>query len=412
MDVQYRVLFTALKTGVPVAELPCSDLKFSVTITAPGSASFTTPLHGWDPAIDLQELLMPLRAGVYVLRNGFPVWGGILTTWTADLSAETLSLDCQGLWEYVKGLVLQETKDYQQVDQASILAGLLGDVQSFYGMAPDRVSGSTVIHGAQILNSQHRIPATGRLRDRTYNGYETKDLDNIVSELSAVIDGFDFRVDFEWCQHNDPSRPAVFGEWFVKNHVQLIYPNTGWVSDIVLRHGDNCEVGQVRGDGTGMATRGIATGDGEGDDMLIARSTNSVMEKTFPPFAHAESYSDVSDLNTLQDKANLITSMGVTPVVLPEVTLHPDSFPSFDQIQVGRVVVVEAASGALALSDAFKVVQIDVELTEPGQEVIKLSMSPSSLPLSILPPSLAAEFRRTHRRLLALERSRRSTISG
>ncbi len=407
MDVQYRVLFTELTTGVPIAELPCSALKYSHAITAPGSASFTIGLHQWDSQIRLADMLTPLRAGLYVTRNGWPEWGGILSTWSADLSEETISLDCQGMWEYAKGLVLQEDRDYQSVDQANIVTGLLNDVQTFYGLAPDRVQNGTLIHGHQILNWQHRISPTGRVRDRnTYAGYEVKDLDTILGQLAAVIDGFDLRMEYEWFQHNDPARPDLTGNWAIKNHVRLLYPIAGYPTNIVLQHGVNCEIGTVHGDGTQMGTRGVATGSGDGPDMLIARSTNAAMERDYPPYVLTASYSDVSEQTTLQDKADTLTASGAEPIVLPEITLHPGAYPALGQFGLGDVVDVEIAVGALALSGAYKITQIDVELAEPSNEIVKVTVSPSSLPLSALPPSLADDRKDVQRRLASLERSR------
>ncbi|GGM39623.1 hypothetical protein GCM10012275_08110 [Longimycelium tulufanense] len=391
MDTQYRVVWGDLRDEVAIAELECSSLKYSHVLKAPGNASLTARLEqpSWDEDVNLHTRLIPRRTFVAVEKNGYIDWVGILTTWSADLENATIQLDCQGIWEYARHLPFPGGQ-YDQRGQGDIVKSLIDVTQNTYG--------------APVVDTS-RIPTNrGPWRDRsTYHGYEYKSFGELVEQLSNVINGFDFRIQSEWIY--DPAT----GVYKLRNYFEYLYPLIGRLTDFVWRHGDNCEVTTVKADGTGIATRAITTGAGEAEEMLtshrfVDRWTYNPATHTrtqgsdgtpdledriggFLPYVRVESYSDVSIQSTLDDKAQTLAEQGQSPVILPELIIHPQQGDlTYGDFQVGDIVQVEVSHGILQLRGRYKVVQVDVEFQDTwGAERLSITVAPlSSFPS---PPS-------------------------
>lgn len=99
---EYRYVLTDLMTNTVIGELPFSGVSYGRGLKSAGNFAGTTPIiHGKTSGYDIYETTMPGRTGLYVLRNGVCVWGGIIWTRDYDLQARVLSVTGQEFTSYL-----------------------------------------------------------------------------------------------------------------------------------------------------------------------------------------------------------------------------------------------------------------------------------------------------------------------
>ena len=111
-DVEYRYYLTDLVTNQVIAELPFSGVSYQRLLRKAGSFSGQIPAIEATEKYDLYETTMPGRTGLYVLRNGSCVWGGIIWARTYDQSSKTLSVDASEFTSYFYHRFVWKTISY------------------------------------------------------------------------------------------------------------------------------------------------------------------------------------------------------------------------------------------------------------------------------------------------------------
>ncbi len=101
VKIGYRYFTTDLLTNAILAEVSLTDVNFERSIKTAGSFSANIAIIPQTATMDIYETTMPGKTGLYVLRNGECVWGGIIWSRTYDIIRKTLSI--QGL-EFVSYL--------------------------------------------------------------------------------------------------------------------------------------------------------------------------------------------------------------------------------------------------------------------------------------------------------------------
>ncbi|MFD7591725.1 hypothetical protein ACFV6D_01660 [Kitasatospora sp. NPDC059812] len=370
--MQYRILFAEFTSGDVWGELPALELNFSRVLNAPGEGSVKIPLTG--PAVRglPWQALKPWRVLVYVQAGEQILWGGPLVTYAVDLSAETMTLNLQGLWTYYRHRFISEDRTFLARDQALIARDLIKDFGDGTG---DLVRSS----GPKALTFDETY-LSGIVRDRSYWRYEWKAVGQAVEELSQVRGGFDFRIDHFW-QSGRIANRFVFGL------------STGDSTDFVLEHGANCAVPGVSSDGTAMTTEAIVTGAGDGADQLVSSWYDLLHEtdasRRIPRLTSVQSRVDVTAPDTLTGYAQQMISEGSVPIVIPAVQLRPQTFPAVGDLQVGQLVTVRVRAGEWPGHDGrFKVTEIRHKVANTGTET-ELALTPGEVFASVGSPAIA-----------------------
>ena len=91
-DVEYRYYLTDLVSNQVIAELPFTGVSYQRVLRKAGTFSGQIPAIEATEKYDLYETTMPGRTGLYVLRNGVCVWGGIIWSRKYDQNSKTLLL--------------------------------------------------------------------------------------------------------------------------------------------------------------------------------------------------------------------------------------------------------------------------------------------------------------------------------
>lgn len=111
-DVEYRYYLTDLLSNQVIAELPFTGVSYDRKLIQAGNFSGTIPVIEATKKYDLYETTMPGRTGIYVLRNGQCVWGGIIWSRSYDESSKQLTVDASEFTSYLYHRVVWKTLTY------------------------------------------------------------------------------------------------------------------------------------------------------------------------------------------------------------------------------------------------------------------------------------------------------------
>lgn len=341
----YRVLCADLVSNTIREELAIHDLRYSWVLDAPGAMS------GWlslDDPKALRANLDPGATAIYVERGGALVWGGIM--WTApnvDDVTRKVTIGAEGFWSYFRRRRLRVTKTYLQVDQLAIAQDMMN-----YALAqPGSLNPITV--GTET---------SPRLRDRTYYQYDRKNLGQLVEQLAAVIDGFDFSIDVAWdSAGTTPVRTF-----------HLYYPRRG--SRIPSLIFDRQQTGVtkmgVNVDATATANLIDAIGAGDGDAKLISTAADTSLFSRYPLLEDTVSFIDVNEAPTLDGHAVAQLGRLRLPVELPSFEKQAGVFPDFNSFGVGDEGLVRGQDGWININGYYRIQSLEIRLSDNGQEIM------------------------------------------
>jgi hypothetical protein len=100
VSVEYRYFTTDLLTNQVLAEIPFRGVSFERSIKAAGSFSGTIPVIPDTSSMDLYNSTMPGKTGLYVVRDGVCIWGGIVWHRSYDVVARSLSVSASEFTSY------------------------------------------------------------------------------------------------------------------------------------------------------------------------------------------------------------------------------------------------------------------------------------------------------------------------
>lgn len=157
-QVEYRYFLTDLLSNQIIAEVPFRGVSYERVNRRAGSFSGTIPFIEATKSLDLYESTMPGRTGLYIMRNGACVWGGIIWGRSYEASSEELQVSGSEFMSYYYHRQIWQTIQYGT---------------EFVGIFSYQVSNGTALittetpHGFAV-NSRVRITFTSPLVDGTH----------------------------------------------------------------------------------------------------------------------------------------------------------------------------------------------------------------------------------------------------
>ncbi len=109
----YRYFTTDLLTNRILAEIPLRDVTFECAVTAAGKFSGKIPVIRETIHQDLYDSLMPGNTGLYVVRNGKCVWGGIIWARDYDVDSKNLKVSASEFTSYFYHRKIWKTWNHQ-----------------------------------------------------------------------------------------------------------------------------------------------------------------------------------------------------------------------------------------------------------------------------------------------------------
>lgn len=355
---RYTYLATDLSTGAIRDEIPFSEVSFSRRLndvgTFNGTVILDTSKNGSYSAVR-RSVLSEGDTGIWVLRDGVPVWGGILWAFRADLTTRRVSFAGQDFLSYFKKRVLLTNKVYTADDQFSIVDDLVTWAQS----NPNGDIGMTVSWSA----------LSGVLRDRTYywkeGGYTILEL---IENLAAVEDGFEFGLEYSG------SQSAGF------NHdLRLSYPRRGRNTGVVIDPRKNAQllswssqadqmINSLYGFGAGDVTTPNAS-------AISEVQTDAVSLTQYLLFEEIRTWSDVSRIATLSGHvAETLSRLKYPLQHLTVAVRHDDPDAGLGTLITGDTVRVKADDGFISIDTDWRVVSINVTISSEGSEVVEYEL--------------------------------------
>lgn len=300
------------------------------------------------------DTLAPWRTAVFADRGGRLVWGGIVTDDQQATLDNQWAIGGPGPFGYLREKrLLRESKSYTGVEQLAIVRDLLA-------YAEGKLGGS-------IGLGWDTTTVTGVLRDRSWEGFERKLIGELLEQLAAVENGFDFATVFEW-NAGGPAWRLVFG-----------YPQLGRNIG-TLEQGKNILVLARDRNGEGIANLIDGMGAGEGAGQLVATVTEPGRIGIIYPLLEAvASYKDIVTGSALDGHVRADLAAAKDPAELVSVELLPSSDLELGSFMEGDSVLIVVNDGPVQVNTPFRLMGYTVNADADGREKITLDLAESGL---------------------------------
>jgi hypothetical protein len=175
---------TPATTGSPaltvIDRLIVDTISYIDELNRPGSATLSCPVRSLSTAVKARLIDLaanPSEAWIYA--DSAIVWAGEVQT--LSIQGQGVQLGCVGLWGYAFRMGVISDLIYSAVDQFTIAKGMIDawQAQTFGNFGIDTST----------------VGTSGTVRDRTYLRNELHNVGQRITELGAVSDGFDLKVD-------------------------------------------------------------------------------------------------------------------------------------------------------------------------------------------------------------------------
>lgn len=329
--------------GEKIAELPAEIMTYGERLNRAGPISFRLayehPLCTRDNVSDRHEAV--------ITRNGQVVWCGPILTVDEPPpkkgSPHLVAFGGEGLWHYSHRWFVTSTLNFNDVDQFTIARTLINHHQN-------KAGGD---FGIETSGSE----TSGVLRDRTYLGYEQKNIGSSVEELAEVENGFDFEID-----------PGT--RRFVPH-----YPEKGSRKPDLIWDERTIRAIHRRIDGTKQASQVRGIGAGEADSMLRFALQDAAAVDTYLLTQATYTNKSVSVAATLQDHVRRELALfknSPETIALTVSTSEPEVF----SYQVGDTGQVRYPSSYEPINRFMRLVGRDI-VWEAGEEQAVLYVEPA-----------------------------------
>lgn len=349
-----RVVYGSLSTSELLGELRYESVAYTDALNGAGSATVQLPLRHnrpGQPQVVTSASLAPARTYLAIERDGVPRWAGPIWQASANPDGNVLQLNALGPHSYLRRRFVRTDLTYSQIDQYDICRAII-----------DYAQGQT---GGDIGIDTTATNLSGVLRDRTYPGFERRNVGIIIEQLAAVNNGFSFSY-----------LPVRTGSSYGWRHV-LADP-AGRSTDIVFEFGTNCSLASHRLDTSLIASQVDALGAGNGPDKLISTSSDPNLLSTYPLLEATTTHSDVVLAATLDSYAQFRLQRGSQNLEFVKLDVFPDTIPRVGAYQVGDLVDVRGEYGWLSLDGRFRITEIATDVSGGG-EVVNVTAAPAEL---------------------------------
>ena len=367
---EYHLVYTNLKSGVRLGELPVVSFSMEEAYNASGSLSAdllledtytveyatgpTTYTTLTTPQGVTLTSLVPGATGIYMERNGVVMWGGVLWAMDMDVEGSTCSISAEGFMSYLDRIHINTDLTWTATDQGVIAKELLEAAMA----KPGADIGLTA-----------PTPTVSTSRDRAYPALERKHFGEAIRQLADVEGGFSWRFEHAWNVDADG----------VDTYMALDTSDAGRLTNYVFELGVNISLLSLSIDGTNVANYAEAWAQGEGDTGWYRFAYNSAALLTYPLLEVIEDFSDVKASDTLQGKADQALSRGAAPIKRAAIEVYSDSLPTLGSYEVGERITLKGSYGGIELAGLWRILEMKLDVSGNGEEKIELGLVPQGV---------------------------------
>lgn len=323
------------KAGVVLGEIShWFNLRFSDQENNYGQATFDVPIDS-DDAVNLISLR---RYEVDIIEDGVVIWSGEQANADVNVIADSPNLVTITCYTYLEMLNARYTDDYirfDQVDQAEILKQLVEISQA-------KTDGNFSFTFATITPTKNR--------DREYKK------DNIMeayTNMANVIDGIDIWIDKDKVIHYGSPRRGVDKS-----------------NQFSFEWGVNIRELKISDNFSSPANTAYAIGSSDGVSQLISAFEDALARSTYKLRENTVSAIDISEVDTLQGKAEDLVNTNKNQRRTVRVAQMPKTTPRISQLSIGDSINVRFKKGRYDINTTFRVLGYECAIGEVGESNI------------------------------------------
>ena len=121
---EYRYFLTDLLSNTLLAEIPFEGVSFTRAVKGAGSFSGKVPVIPKTDSMSLYDNTMPGKTGLYVMRDGVCVWGGIIWGRSYNIKDQSLSIDGNEFTSYLYHRAIWKTWSHEYGATLTVAAGI------------------------------------------------------------------------------------------------------------------------------------------------------------------------------------------------------------------------------------------------------------------------------------------------
>lgn len=398
MTAEYVYTVCDFMTGVPIADLPCQadslPQQLNTDATAEGLA-----VQLDDKAldkIDPERATLPRRTSLFVLRNGRPVWAGVIWDRKYDSTTCKLELQCSTVESWYRRRAFHSAWASPVAWNQTWLMGLLiaGRIAAIEVGNPDSRYSSGVIGQSPPIMT--RIPSidpgdpygnilSGTLREVGYQAGQV--VMDAMTDLAALTGGVDFTA-----------QPAFvdgkYGwQWKVGYPARLYVPYTTTGLRFTFGPGGNIDSYIEDSSGAPACTAAIGIGGQTSGTVLASVADNSAaLDAGWPMLDTVVSHNDTTSQSLLDTQT--ASDLAASPPDATAITwsLQGDMDPQFGSYELGDEALFSGSDhrfrkrpdGSAGLARLERIVGWNLkpptsdrpELVEPITNVTQLDATP------------------------------------
>jgi hypothetical protein len=332
---EYRVVIAGLFDGQAIEEVPPETLRYTDALDDGGAATFDVQKQ--NPKCT-RALLEPFQRQVLVQKGDDLKWRGILGPASMSSDADVVSFGAIGYFTRLMDRYVDADQVFTAEDELDIAWDLIDFTQA-------KTLGDLGITrwGDETLSTI--------LRTLTYLGADRPSIGQIIRDLAAADDGFDFEItpDLVW---------------------KAYHPSKGVVTNAVFELGKNIRSYQYGIDPMSIATDLTASGSGSGATKVTSVVFDATARAAYGRIEASISFSDVDDQDLLDALAAQELLNRAKPDEQPAIVLKVDVDSSDTAFTVGDQVKVRIQDGYLDVDDFFRVLAKTVSIDDDGQETV------------------------------------------
>ena len=343
---EYKYILWDFRTGQKEILPEALNRSYSYQLNRAGKASFSLPLT----TERLQRFLLYIGVTrLLIYRADKLIWAGVIWEITEDAQDDegAVNVQCTEIF-HILSEKRYTSNSYTNTDAGQIAWGLINTTQG--------------LTGGNLGITQGTIQATQN-RDRTY--LDEKIGEKII-QLTEVINGFDFEI--------TPSiKVNTLG-------VFNVYSKRGSVINTFrLEYGEglrnNIQSWSRKRTLSDMYNSVIVEGEGYGDIALKSTQTDNSMITAVGLLEGRVQEKSVNQQTTLDTKAQEFIRVRKTEQFIYDITLN-NAYNDFGKYDIGDIVPVKIKYGYVDINTTMRIYGIDVRVSDAGEEVIKLTVSP------------------------------------
>ena len=386
---EYVYLSAELFSDKPIAELPLSGVTFEWAINGPGKLSATLNIGSFAPARDYFKATVPGKTVVYIIRDGKPLWGGIIWKRSFSSTARSVTIEAETWDSYMFHRILRDNINIQRDPDGHLYNRIL--------LGMDQL---------EIFRQMWKFMSSG----------ENSDIGVIIDqELSGVMKGvsFDGSQYISYGEHMKkfatPEEKTKGFEWYatvglsadngkIERRIELKHPKFGrsWAeTGMIWEYPGNIItyswVGDVGSDHA--ATVALVSGEGDGENQAwVSKKNVEAFNNGYPRLDRHWGHKRVADKNVLRSHANKYLQAFSPPTHEISIETHPSTPYYLGQYFIGDEILMMINDDFYKFSDVderdrvARVKTLSVTVADDGSEQIKPSLELLSQYFEIIDP--------------------------